>query len=260
MEPASIPYTAFRIGTPLEGCSLFEWTVMPMGLSTAPSTFQRWMDGAMRGLEDIVLVYLDDVLVFSAIRQQHEEDVRKVLERFRSRGMKVKREKCEFMKEEMGFLGHTIRGGRICIDQSKLPRLTEWEGPLEGVKQVRQLMGFLSYYRAFIPHFATVTAPLTDLTKGGRTWQWTEQAGRARDAAKRALYDACQRYAWSQDRLDRVTTDASGVGLGTTFEQRVEGVGWAPVAFWSRKLSEAERRYSTTDQEWLAVVEAVTRH
>ena len=58
MEPASIPYTAFRIGTPLEGCLLFEWTVMPMGLSTAPSTFQRWMDGAMRGLEDIVLVYL----------------------------------------------------------------------------------------------------------------------------------------------------------------------------------------------------------
>ena len=260
MEPASIPYTAFRIGTPLEGCSLFEWTVMPMGLSTAPSTFQRWMDGAMRGLEDIVLMYLDDVLVFSASRQQYEVDVRRVLERFRSRGMKVKREKCEFMKEEMGFLGHTIRGGRICVDQSKLPRLAEWEGPLEGVKQVRQLMGFLSYYRAFIPHFATVTAPLTDLTKGGRTWQWTEQATRVMDAAKRALYDACQRYAWSQDRLDRVTTDASGVGLGATFEQRVEGVGWAPVAFWSRKLSEAERRYSTTDQEWLAVVEAVTRH
>ena len=78
--------------------------------------------------------------------------------------------------------------------------------------------------------------------------------------AKRALCDACQRYSWSQDRLDRVTTDASGVGLGATFEQLVEGVGWVPVAFWSRKLSEAERRYSTTDQEWLAVVEAVTRH
>ena len=92
-------------------------------------------------------------------------------------------------------------------------------------------MGFLSYYRAFVPHFAALTAPLTDLTKGGRTWQWTGQAERAMEEAKRALHDAYQRYAWSQDRQDRVTTDASGVGLGATFEQLVEGVGWAPVAF-----------------------------
>ena len=76
---------------------------------------------------------------------------------------------------------------------------------------------------------------------------------------KQALLDSCERYAWDPDREDRVTTDASGVGIGAVFEQRVEGVGWAPMAFWSRKLSEAEGRYSATDQEWLAVVEAVTK-
>ena len=132
-----------------------------------------------------------------------------------------------FLKEEMGFLGHTIRGGRICVDIGKLSRLQEWKGPLEGVKQVKQFMGFLSYYRAFIPHFAMMTAPLTDLTKGGQGWKWTPGAEKAMEEAKRALWDACQRHAWSPDRADRVTTDASRVGLGATFEQLVEGTGWA---------------------------------
>ena len=76
---------------------------------------------------------------------------------------------------------------------------------------------------------------------------------------KQALLNSCERYAWDAGREDRVTTDASGVGVGATFEQRIEGIGWVPVSFWSRKLSEAERRYSATDQEWLAVVDAVTK-
>ena len=122
-------------------------------------------------------------------------------------------------------------------------------------------MGFASYYRAFVPNFAEVTAPLTALLKKAKTgFQWTEEASEALGKTKRALLDACERYAWDPEREDRVTTDASGLGIGATFEQRVEGVGWAPVAFWSRKLSEAEKRYSATDQEWLAVIEAVTRH
>ena len=79
------------------------------------------------------------------------------------------------------------------------------------------------------------------------------------EEAKRALLDARGRYAWDPNRQDRVTTDASDVGLGAVFEQKVDGVGWAPVAFWSWKLSEAETRYSITEKEWLAAVEAVTR-
>jgi len=106
-----------------------------------------------------------------------------------------------------------------------------------------------------------ITAPLTDLLKGkAKTVEWTEEAEEAMKQAKRLLWDACSRYAWDADRENRVTTDASGTGIGATLEQRVEGVGWAPVAFWSRKMADAETRYSVTDQEWLAVVESVTRH
>ena len=134
------------------------------------------------------------------------------------------------------------------------------DSPLTTVRQVRQLMGFLSYYRAFILYFATVTAPLTDLLRGkAKKIEWTSRVEEAMTTAKRMLWDACARYAWDSERENRVTTDASGTGLGATLEQRVEGVGWAPVAFWSRKMSAAETRYSVTDQEWLAVIEAVTR-
>ena len=259
MERGSIQYTAFRVGEPVQGCSLFEWEVMPMGLSTAPSTFQRWMDAALQGLEDVMVVYLDDVLIYSATKEEHEKDIRRVFDRFREKGMRVKRSKCEFMRQEIAFLGHVIKDGRILVDETKLSRLDEWEAPLTEKKQVRQFMGFASYYRAFIPNFATLTAPLTSLLRNVAHWEWTEEATAAMRGAKRALLDSCERYAWDAEREDRVTTDASGVGIGAVFEQRVEGVGWAPVAFWSRKLSEAEGRYSATDQEWLAVVEAVTK-
>ena len=259
MEEDSIPITAFRTSEPIQGCSHFEWVVMPMGLSTAPSTFQRWMDASLQGLEDFVLVYLDDVLVYSQTKEEHEQQLRRLFQKFREKKMKVKRSKCEFFKEEVGFLGHVVKDGKLRVDDDKLDKLDEWQPPLQNVKQARQLMGFLSYYRAFIANFATITAPITDTLRTSKGFHWTEEATQAVHQAKRALRDAQERYAWSPDRQDRVTTDASGVGVGAVFEQRVEGVGWVPVAFWSRKMNQAERRYSTTDQEWLAVVEAVTR-
>ena len=259
MEEASIPLTAFRTSEPVGGCSHFEWVVMPMGLSTALSTFQRWMDASLQGLEDFVLVYLDDVLVHSQTEEQHEQHLRQLFQRLREKKMKVKRSKCEFFRKKIGFLGHVIENGKLRIDDEKLNKLEEWEPPFQNVRQVRQLMGFLSYYRAFILGFASITAPITDTLRSTKGFHWTEEATQAVQQAKRALRDAQERFAWSRDREDRVTTDASGVGIGAVFEQKVEGVGWAPVAFWSRKLNGAEKRYSTTDQEWLAVVEAVTK-
>ena len=93
-------------------------------------------------------------------------------------------------------------------------------------------MGFLSYYRAFVPNFATVTAPLTDLLRGkGKAIEWTDAAEEAMQEAKRRLWDTCYRYAWDAERENRVTTDASGTGIGATLEQKVEGIGWAPVSF-----------------------------
>ena len=259
MEAQSIPLTAFRIARPIQGCSMFEWEVMPMGLATAPSTFQRWMDKAMQGNSNCLLIYMDDVLVFSPTREQHRDDVRRTFERFRKNDMKVKESKCEFEQNKLSFLGHRVEQGRLSVEPAKISKLSEWKSPLKDIRQVRQFLGLASYYCTFVPHFAEIAAPLTELLRKGGTWKWTEVAGKAMEKLKRALLDACERHVWDSRREDRVTTDASGVGIGATFEQRVEGIGWVPVAFWSRQLSDAEKRYSATDQEWLAVVEAVTR-
>ena len=137
MEEDSIKYTAFRIGVPLDGCAYFEWTVMPMGLSTAPASFQRWMEESLQGLEAITLVYLDDVLVFSAEEDQHKKDVRRVLERFQEKKMWVKLGKSEFAKQEIQFLGYVVEAGRLKIDETKLNKLALWEVPLSIIKQVR---------------------------------------------------------------------------------------------------------------------------
>jgi len=177
MDKESIKYTAFRIGAPLDGCSHFEWAVMPMGLSTAPASFQRWMERSLEGMEEITLVYLDDVLVFSQEEQQHREDVRRVLQRLRERKMFVKLGKSEFAKQEIQFLGHVVASGQLRVDEEKLNKLALWKAPLTTIKQVRQLMGFLSYYRAFVTDFATVTAPLTDLLRGKeKTIEWNSRA------------------------------------------------------------------------------------
>ena len=121
------------------------------------------MERSLEGLERNTLVYLDDVLVFSETEQRHRVDVQQVLQRFREKQMFVKLGKSEFAKQEIQFLGHVVAGGQLRVAKEKLNKLALWKSPLSTPKQVRQLMGFLSYYRAFVPNFAIVTAPLTDL-------------------------------------------------------------------------------------------------
>ena len=99
MEETSIPLTAFRVPEPVAGCSHYEWVVMPMGLSTAPPTFQRWMETSLHGFEAFTLVYLDDVLVYSTDEQQHQDHLRQLFQRFQERGMKLKARKCTFFQE-----------------------------------------------------------------------------------------------------------------------------------------------------------------
>ena len=125
----------------------------------------------------------------------------------------------------MLFLGHILKDGKIYVDDPKLKSLDQWQSPFVSTKQVRQFVGFASYYRAFIPRFAQLSAPLTDLLRKQSDTNWTEEAMQSVEALKRALLDANALYAWDVAREDRVVTDASGVGVGAVFEQRVSGVG-----------------------------------
>ena len=173
--------------------------------------------------------------------------------------LKAKLAKCVFGVRTVEFLGHVISQGRISMDPSKRQAIVSWGTPLTSPKQVRQFMGLVSYYRNFVPHLATLAEPLTRLTRKRVRMEWGWEAENAMEGLKKAIMRAEELTTWSETLPTRVTTDASEVGMGAILEQ-MHGEGqWKIVASWSRKLTTCQCRYSTTDREWLAVVECITR-
>ena len=202
--------------------------------------------------------YVDDILVFSDSIEEHVVHLRAIFSRLQMEGFHLRLSKCSFAKEEVEFLGHKLSSQGLSTSPHKLDSLNAWKSPLKTPKQVRQFLGLIIWYRAFIPHLATIAAPLFPLSSSKRLFQWSESATQAMEALKNAVISAPCLARWECDRDTRVITDASKVGIGAVLEQLHEK-GWRPISFWSRRLSDPETRYSTTDREWLGVVEAVSR-
>ena len=260
MEEASVETTAFSLPEPVEGSAHFEWKVMPFGLMNAPSTFQRLISKVLVGCESFTAAYIDDVLIFSEDEEKHKEHLRRVLECLARHNLRVKLKKCSFYQQEMPFLGHVLAQGRVRVEPEKVEALARWRHPLSTVRQVRQFLGLASYYRTFIPSFATLVAPLTHMTRKDARVVWTPEAQEAVNKVLEALRQAPALSVWNSKWKPRVTTDASLVGVGALLEQfDPECSQWKPVAYWSRKLLPAQTRYHATDREWLAVVMAVTQ-
>ena len=260
MEELSIETTAFSLPEAVEGSAHFEWKVMPFGLMNAPSTFQRLISRVLVGCEPFTAAYIDDVLVFSKDLDEHKSHLRAVLECLARHNLRVKLKKCSFFKEEMPFLGHVLQKGSVRVEPDKVAALQKWRSPLTTVKQVRQFLGLASYYRMFVPNFATLVAPLTHMTRKDARVLWSPQAQDAVNRVIEALQHAPSLVVWNPSRKARVTTDASLVGVGALLEQFDDSDSqWKPVAYWSRKLLPPQTRYHATDREWLAVVMAVTQ-
>ena len=251
--------TAFRIGEPVEGHCHFEWRVMPFGLKNAPPTFQRYMTLVMNECTDCCLVYMDDLLVFSHSEREHESHVRRVFQALMNAQLKVKHSKCVFGATKVEFLGHTVTQGVIDMETSKKQAILRWESPLTSSRDVRKFMGLVSYYRNYVPQLATLSEPLTLLTRKRARMEWGWEAQTAMEAIKTAITDAHALTVWDPSLRTRVTTDASDVGMGAIIEQFHDNTTWKIVSAWSRKLSPCQRKYSTTDREWLAAVECITR-
>ena len=251
--------TAFCTPQPIEGISHFQWKVMPFGLVNAPATFQRLMDSVLSGLMDRCVVYLDDILIFSKTLDEHFDSIRLVFDRLLEHKLFIKISKCSFVQQEIDFLGHVVGAGEVRLDPEKTEKISGWKIPLTSAKDVRRFWGLVSWCGMFFPNLASIAAPLTALVGTRRKFIWTAEA----EYAMRTIQQKCLKVPvlvpWNEDRETRITTDASDVGLGAVLEQKVENI-WRPVEFWSRKLKSAETRYSATDKEWLAVVEAVSSH
>ena len=254
----SKPFTTFCLPEPVAGNSLWRWTVMPFGLKNAPPTFQRAMSFALKGCEDFSAVYIDDILIFSRTRADHLKHLQRVFECLDQDSYHVRLQKCLFLQEEVEFLGHRLTEKGLQASPNKIEALQAWQPPFQKAKHVKQFLGSVLWYKSFIPHMATIAAPLFPLTSSTKRFEWSEAATAAVRTLQKLVSQAPCLARWDPALSTRVVTDASKVGIGAVLEQEHD-TGWRPVAFWSRRLKDPETRYHTTDREWLAVVEAVTR-
>uniref|UniRef100_A0A3B3HIF1 Gypsy retrotransposon integrase-like protein 1 n=1 Tax=Oryzias latipes TaxID=8090 RepID=A0A3B3HIF1_ORYLA len=232
----------------------YEYLVMPFGLTNAPAVFQRLVNDVLRDfLNRFVFVYLDDILIYSSNQTQHEQHVRQVLTRLLENQLFVKTEKCEFHVATVQFLGYIIEAGRIRPDPSKLEAVSKWEPP-NNRKKLQQFLGFANFYRRFIRNYSSIAAPLTRLTSTNLNFQWTPEAQRAFDHLKELFVTAPILIQPDPSRQFIVEVDASDSGVGAVLSQKEQKSGkLKPCAFFSKKLSPAEKNYDVGNRELLAI-------
>ncbi|KAI3364204.1 hypothetical protein L3Q82_010812 [Scortum barcoo] len=162
----------------------YEYLVMPFGLTNAPAVFQALVNDVLRDmLNKFVLVYLDDILIFSRNKEEHVHHVQAVLQRLLENSLFVKAEKCEFHASSVSFLGFIVGRGSLQMDPAKVSAVASWPTP-SSRKQLQRFLGFANFYRRFIRVYSTVAAPLTALTSSKVTFQWSVAANEAFDALK----------------------------------------------------------------------------
>ncbi|QRW09554.1 Retrotransposable element Tf2 protein [Ceratobasidium sp. AG-Ba] len=219
--------TAFRTAY-----GIYEYLVMPFGLKNAPAVLQRMMNDIFRHLLGVtVVVYMDDILIFSEKEEDHAEHVKEVLKILRENNLYAKLSKCEFFVKKVIFLGLEI-------------------------KEVQAFLGFVNFYRRFIAEFSKIARPLHDLTKKDTKFEWTQECQQAFEEIKKRV---------SQDPLihpdpDKpfiLETDASGIAIGAILSQRGEDGYLHPVAYLSKSYNDAQRNYDTANKELLAIVESL---
>lgn len=248
ISPEDIPKTA--VTTPF---GLFEYIKMPFGLRNAAQTFQRFMDEVLRGLT-YAYAYIDDILVASTDENAHRQHLNDVFQRLAQYGLRLNTDKCTFGASEVNFLGHHIDANGITPLPEKIDAIRNFPTPTS-IKQIRRFIGMINFYRRFIPNCSTILSPLTNLIERKNKQIILEgEALRAFETAKIALIRFTKLSFIENDPETRIflTTDASDVGIGAVVEQQVN-MERKPIAFFSAKLSAAQRRYSTFSRELLAI-------
>ena len=227
----------------------YEFLVMPFGLTNAPATFCNLMNDILfEYIDAFVVVYLDDIVIYSQSLREHEKHMSLVFQRLQENKLFVKKEKCEFAQRQITFLGHKISEGLIKMDENKVRAIREWSVPSK-LKELRSFLGLANYYRQFIKGYSKMVAPLTDLLKKDQVWQWNLECQAVFDEFKGAISSELVLRLPNLELPFEVQTDASDRALGGVLVQ--EG---HPVAFESRKLNGAEQRYSTHEKEMTAVI------
>ncbi|XP_045764373.1 uncharacterized protein LOC123869707 [Maniola jurtina] len=254
VNPEDIPKTA--ITTPF---GLYEFPYMTFGLRNAAQTFQRFMDEVLLGL-DFCYGYIDDILVFSASPEEHKAHLRQLFERLRHYGVVINSSKSNIGQSEVVFLGYRVSSEGTKPLESKVEAIVNYPVP-KTVRELRRFLGMINFYRRFVPNAAHLQAPLNALlagpnTKGSQPVQMTPELLKAFEECKSSLSTATLLAHPDASTELAIVTDASDSAIGAVLQQKKNGV-WQPLAFYSHKLSSAQRKYSPYDREMLAVYEAI---
>lgn len=248
MRPEDVHKTAFRTHD-----GLYEFLVMAFGLCNAPATFQALMNDVLRPfLRRFVLVFFDDILIYSKTWADHLRHLRAVLDELQRHRLFVKRSKCSFGAPAVSYLGHIISAAGVAMDPAKVAAIRDWPPP-RSVRAVRGFLGLAGYYRRFVHNYGTVAAPLTALLKKDG-FVWDDAAMTAFAALKAAVSSAPVLAMPDFSKPFVVECDASATGFGGVLVQ--EG---HPVAFFSRPIAPRHRALAAYERELIGLVQAV-RH
>ena len=235
---------------------LYEFNVMPFGLKNAPPTFQRLMNKVLKEyLDDFVIVYIDDILIYSKTYEEHLEHLEKVFERLREANLMIKLKKCKFCMPNVEFLGHIVGRDGLQPDPTKIDKMRNLKPPVD-LTTLRGALGLFSYYRKFVKGFSTVAKPMTELLRKDEPFIWNEKRQRAFDILKEKLTTAPILGYPDYEKPFILFTDASGKGLGAVLSQK-QNDKEVVIAYASRSLNKAEQNYPITELEALAVVWAI---
>ena len=231
---------------------LYEWMVMPFGLSNAPSTFMRLMNHVLRKFIGLfVVVYFDDILIYSKTLDDHVKHLMAVFETLRDAKLYGNIKKCYFCQDSVIFLGYVVSGSGIKVDEEKVKAIRDWPKPT-GVADVRSFHGLASFYRRFIKDFSSIVAPMTECLKKGNEFRWNENAQKSFELIKEQLCSAPVLALPDFAKTFEIECDASGVGIGAVLMQEKR-----PIAFFSEKLNGARLNYSIYDKEFYALIRAL---
>ena len=244
VQESDVPKTAFR--TRYEH---YEFLVMPFGFTNAPATFMDLMNRVFQPyLDRFVIIFIDDILVYSGSSEEHSEHLRIVLQTLRERQLYAKLSKCQFWLDRVAFLGHVISAEGVSVDPQKIEAVVNWKPP-KNVSEVRSFLGLAGYYRKFVEGFSKIAAPLTKLTRKDVKYDWVDACQQSFEELKSRLTSAPVLVLPNGRDGFVVYSDASRQGLGCVLMQNDRVIAYA-----SRQLKKHEHNYPTHDLELAAVV------
>jgi len=234
----------------------YKWLVMPFGLTNAPAAFQRFVNTIFADMLDVCIVmYLNDILIYSKDMESHQQHVQEVLHRLQLHGLFAKPEKCEFHLDSVEYLGYHLSPEGLTMSPDKIQTISDWPEPRK-VKDIQSFLGFANFYRRFIFNYSNIVVPLTWLTWKDAPWIFSEDCRHAFNALKHAFTTVPILTHFIPDTPIIVETDASDYAVAGILSITCSNGEIRPVAFYSWTLTAPELNYDTHDKELLAIFEA----